>query len=365
MGQIVNYEDWLQRCLTWPTIPVIQIVTRRKNGAMRGYHNQKIVAVFLWIGICCTVWACAALAPVEQPAVSIEDAHPASAVKVAFSPDNQYLASSGYFGEIKVWSLPDLKPVLTFSEHRRPPYGLLWLDDQNVISADSSGRIYSWRITDGKVLQFIKTSAGIAALAVSVPQNRLISGHSDGMLRVFDAVSFKPMAEYDVGSRILAIAADRTQSRVAVSCDNRQILLFDPDRGQVKALASPPRRVFDVAFSPDGRHLAGGGWFKLFFWDIAKNMLTIVETDHHGAVYSIDYTPDGKYLATIGRHTDSQILLVDLGPNTTHRRLLRHNLCGTVVRISPDGRYLASGSDDASIRLYDLSDRFRKDRPTP
>jgi hypothetical protein len=36
------------------------------------------------------------------------------------------------------------------------------------------------------------------------------------------------------------------------------------------------------------------------------------------------------------------------------RRYQAHELCGAIIRFSPDGRMLASGSDDESVRLYRL-----------
>lgn len=33
-------------------------------------------------------------------------------------------------------------------------------------------------------------------------------------------------------------------------------------------------------------------------------------------------------------------------------RYQAHELCGSVIRFSPDGTMLASGSDDESVRLY-------------
>jgi WD40 repeat protein len=84
-----------------------------------------------------------------------------------------------------------------------------------------------------------------------------------------------------------------------------------------------------------------------------------VKSDHWGVPISLDYTPDGRFLATIGRHTDSEIYLVDPETGNSERHLLRHQLCGAAVRISPNGKFLASASDDASIRLYDLAAPYR------
>jgi WD40 repeat protein len=72
-------------------------------------------------------------------------------------------------------------------------------------------------------------------------------------------------------------------------------------------------------------------------------------------VVSVDYSPDGKRLASIGRVTDNHIHILNLATDRVERRLEAHELCGAAVRFSPDGRYLATGSDDASVRLYDLS----------
>ncbi len=314
------------------------------------------IALFL-LGVSLAVSDCKNRGPAQPPAIVIEDAHPVGTIKVAFSPGNKYLASTGYFGEIKIWSLPDLKLVRTFTEHRRTPYGLVWTDDQSVMSGDNDGRIYFWRITDGKVLRSIITPSGITAMVTSADRKQVVSGHLDGILRVFNAASLEQTAEYDAGSRIRSLAVDCNGNRMAVLCDNRKIFLLNSNLYEAKGLTSPPGKAFEVAFSPDGGQLAGGGWFNLFFWDISRNTLDVIKSDHWGAVYSIDYTPDGRYLATIGRHTDSQIFLLDPKTGEVDRRLLLHDLCGSVVRISPDGHYLASGSDDASVRLYDLSVR--------
>ncbi|OHE57274.1 MAG: hypothetical protein A2X71_01920 [Thiobacillus sp. GWE1_62_9] len=67
---------------------------------------------------------------------------------------------------------------------------------------------------------------------------------------------------------------------------------------------------------------------------------------------SIAFSPDGRYLATLGRHTDSAIRILDTADFSVVKRYQAHDLCGSVIRFSPDGRTLASGSDDESVRLH-------------
>jgi WD40 repeat protein len=72
-------------------------------------------------------------------------------------------------------------------------------------------------------------------------------------------------------------------------------------------------------------------------------------------VTSISYSPDGRDLASIGRHTDSSVHIEDTQDFNVERYYQSHKLCGYMIRISPDGRWMASTSDDESVRLYDLS----------
>jgi len=156
-------------------------------------------------------------------------------------------------------------------------------------------------------------------------------------------------------ARINSIAVTEGANLIAVSSRGRRVVLLNLQLEHVRELQSPPRNAIEIAFSPDGQQLAGGAWFRLFFWDLPSQQFRVVKSDHWGMAFSIDYSPDGEYLASIGRVTDSEIYLVSPKTGKLKRHLRHHKLCGAAVRVSPDGRYLATASDDRSIRLYDLS----------
>jgi WD40 repeat protein len=299
--------------------------------------------------------SCRAWEPSLKPSVRVEDAHAASSKRVAFSRSNTYLASAGYQGKIKIWSVPELRPLLTFSEHRDTPLGITWLDDRIMVSGDVDGRMFRWDTTSGKILQHRTMPAGFTALVFLPVLNRIVSGHRDGVVRSYDADTLKSLDEYNAGAKILSVAAAHRQHLIAISCNNRRVILLDHHLETVRHFTPPPVNAAEIAFSPDDDQLAGGGWYKLFFWETSTGRIKVVKSDHWGIAFSIDYTPDGSYLATIGRMTDSEIYLVDPQTGDFRHHLKRHELCGAALRVSFDGNYLATGSDDASIRLYDLS----------
>jgi WD40 repeat protein len=75
---------------------------------------------------------------------------------------------------------------------------------------------------------------------------------------------------------------------------------------------------------------------------------------HTDWVNSVAFSPDGRLLAS--GSADRTIKLWDVASGSLVRTLSGHTDWVTSVAFSPDGRLLASGSADKTIKLWDISD---------
>ena len=128
--------------------------------------------------------------------------------------------------------------------------------------------------------------------------------------------------------------------------------------------------VFSVDWSPDGKYLAVGIDFsdtqriRIYSFDRANNTLTQVATPDiipGASVISVNWSPDGKYLASGIAAADTERIRIyqfDRANNTLTQVATPDIIPGSSVNSinwSPDGKYLASGifsSDTQRIRIY-------------
>lgn len=107
--------------------------------------------------------------------------------------------------------------------------------------------------------------------------------------------------------------------------------------------------IGEMQYSPDGTRLAVVG-IGIWLYDTAAyqeiNLLT-----EQSEIFSIAFSPDGKTIAS-GCY-DGTIRLWDLGTGTYKTRLTTYKVSVNSVAFSPDGRTLACGSDDGTVRLWD------------
>lgn len=116
------------------------------------------------------------------------------------------------------------------------------------------------------------------------------------------------------------------------------------------------RIIYSVAFSPDGKFVASGGVDNtLKLWSVEDGSAVKTFKGHRNFVNSVAFSPDGRKLASASE--DGTVKLWDLEGGSCLNTLKGHRDSVWSVAFFPDGERLASGSTDGTIRLWKASAR--------
>jgi len=78
----------------------------------------------------------------------------------------------------------------------------------------------------------------------------------------------------------------------------------------------------------------------------------VVQTGHQGFIYDVAFSPDGKIIAS--GSLDATVKLWDTATGKELRTLIGHTSLVSTLAFSPDGKILASGGVDFAIRTWDV-----------
>ena len=287
----------------------------------------------------------------RELAVRILRGHEDWVYTAAWSPTGEHLVTASQDGTARLYHLDGETPPTVLAGHE----GTVWSasfspDGRRVVTTSEDGTARIWPVRSS-VAEHI--SAGHIS-AGHISASHILAGH-DG--NVWTA-SFSPD-----GERLVTASQDGTARIWQVGADGADDGTDDGAAAREPVvLAGHEENVWSVAWSPDGRFIATAsrdGTARL--WDAGRSATPAREAavlaGHDGAVLQVAFSPDGKRLVTASEDGTARVWSV-ASPGVGRPQILRGHT-GAVERAfwSPDGRRIATASRDGTGRIYTLERR--------
>lgn len=278
---------------------------------------------------------------------------------VAYHPNNQIIFSaSGNL--VWVWDINSRFAFMQLEGHTDRVNDIaLNNDGSRAITASTDGTLRLWDTATGKTLRAMNgEGSSIQAVAFSPTQDRALSGNLAGSVVLWNTITGRRISVLE-GHTETVLALDFSpdgKQALSGSLDGR-VILWDVESGEIiRALEGHTGGIRTVAFSPDGAlALSGSSDRTIRLWNLADGEEINRYEGHTGAVSAVSFTPDGTLL--VSSSFDGTIRLWDMESGFELRRYQAEHVSGGTVRmmdavISPNGRWVLSGMDDNSVRLW-------------
>ncbi len=303
---------------------------------------------------------------------------------VAFSPDSALLASGSDENSVRLWNAATGEPVFEFKRHERSVQSLAFSPSGKLLaSASLDGTVKLWDVEEREERISLREKEPASGVAFSPDGKTLASaGGFDRVIQLWDVSTGKRrstlrghtgsvscVAFSPDGSTLASGGTDLERLKSPeIDVTVNVVRLWDVATGQERAVLKHQERVRAIAFSADSQTLATGTASQagiegaperasvdcLKLWDVATGQERASLKGHLGDIRGLSFAPDGKTLAS--GSGDGTVKLWNLAsgrPRLTIQEDPRWVISISSVAFSPDGQTLAAGSDaEGTVKLW-------------
>jgi WD40 repeat protein len=309
-----------------------------------------------------TAAAVEAKARESQPQRSFPtDAHEVSSA--VFSPDGTQLYVADWSGNLygQDFATGNTWFTIAAGQYGLHRYLAMSPDGGSLASVGTEQQIHLWDLKTGKLRQTLRGKADpYFVVAFSADGRTLAAGgrvpqSAGGLLQLWDMQSVKVRTD-EFPNAIRSLVFPRgVNDRLAVGTVGEGVRMIDPSSARQEYSLSQPGPIRALAVSPDGKVLAASDDAHVHLWDWASNREVARLTGHAGRVTGLQFSPDGRWLATASLDGTAKLWEMPARRLAATFAPGKYKTGMGVALFTPDGKSLVTAGDDRMIHVWDLT----------
>ena len=290
---------------------------------------------------------------------------------VAFNSE-RILASGGFDRTIRLWDVVTGECIKTFLGHQAPVWAVAFsADGQTLASGSADKTIKLWDVETGKCRQTLEGhTREVRSLAFSTG-NRLVSGSFDRTVRLWDTTTgnlLKTLKGHV--DQIWAVTANPQTDTIASGDKSQIIKLWNAESGKcLTTIRGYANWIWTIAISCNGLLASGGLDKDIRLWNPETGTVTATLKGHQNMIWSVKFSADGQLLASCSDDATIKLWNIATGEclntfqDTTPRGVWtlefsnansQHSKPFSSDRVSPDGKFLIGGRTNGLIQIWDV-----------